>query len=107
MSTLKPGALALIINSTVEENIGQTVRCVQALPANTAGLKLSNGLRTRSYPHVSWEVETVDGKATLFVPTDAGYDVCVSSGSCKASWLMPIGDEDYAKQVKEVLENVY
>lgn len=95
----KPGDLALIVGSIVEENIGKTVRLVEFAPRGS-----EPQVRTKKYlpiAHDSWIVETIDSSNSLVIPSNYTVGLIrVNAGICRRQWLMPLRGDFAPEQAK-------
>lgn len=96
MSKFKSGDLAVIIGSTVAENIGKTVQLVEFM--GSGSFTYGNG----DYPEgpARWVVRSHDGSACLAVAkAKSGYITYKVEGLCREAWLMPLcGDLQIEKE---------
>lgn len=109
MKHIEPGCLAIIINSAAPSNIGKTVRIIEKIDSDITYTLNVGWFKVTFEPvvHQRWLVDLLDGKVIVAVTTLTNEKIYSERGVCREQWLMRIGDEDYAKQVKEVLENVH
>ncbi|RRW77636.1 hypothetical protein EGJ48_03565 [Pantoea dispersa] len=86
MAELKVGALAIIINSRLKENIGATVRLTRYM-----GIMRGHVMDVELE---SWQAESANGRPLQgYLPNGmvVNWDVV----NCPAKWLMPIDGDDF------------
>lgn len=89
MRELSAGGMAVIINSSIPENIGAAVRLVKhmgTLKSTFTGIELD-----------AWSVETASCRELKGWLSD-GEIVNTPSLNCPSKWLMPIDGDDFSEQ---------
>lgn len=100
MKRLEPGMLALVINDQFMENVGRVVTIKEFRGRVTA----HDG---RSYDD-GWLVEVYHADQPLkVVDADTGEIFYIPGGVTSARNLMPLGDEDTQKVLREAEQGAY
>ncbi|HCM9188132.1 MULTISPECIES: hypothetical protein [Enterobacteriaceae] len=89
MRELRAGGMAVIINSSIPENIGAAVRLVKhmgTIKSTFTGIELD-----------AWSVESASCRELKGWLSD-GEIVNTPSLNCPSKWLMPIDGDDFSEQ---------